>query len=340
MTKYTPTPMRPELVVCPNSDCGASERIGVHSHKERRYICHTCHRTFAETTGTLLYGLKHPISLVLVVLTLLAYGCPIPAIVATFELDERTVADWQRKAGAQARTMHDQLVCTGQVDVGQVQADELYAKTQAGAVWIATAMSVFSRLWLWGAISWERDAALVEALMVQVRAAARRGQPILFAVDGFSAYVTTILKVFRERQPTGKRGRPPLVVWAELHIVQVVKQRVGKRLVSISRRLAHGSLMQAEALMQQTQVEVGRINTAYIERLNATLRTWMPALVRRTRTPSGAREQLEAALFWTGCVYNFCHVHATLAGTPAMAADLTDHVWSIDELIRYRCQRE
>ena len=152
--------------------------------------------------------------------------------------------------------------------------------------------------------------------------------------------MTTILKVFRERQPTGKRGRPPLVVWADLHIVQVVKRRVGRRLLSISRRLAHGSLMRAEALMQQTQVEVGRINTAYIERLNASLRTWMPALVRRTRTPSGARAQLEAALFWTGCVYNLCHVHATLAGTPAMAADLTDHVWSIDELIRYQCQRK
>jgi hypothetical protein len=134
---------------------------------------------------------------------------------------------------------------------------------------------------------------------------------------------------------TNKRGRPPLVVWSDLHIVQVVKQRVGQRLVSITRRLAQGSMERAEALMQATQVELGRINTAYIERLNATLRTWMPALVRRTRTPSGAREQLEAALFWTGCVYNFCHVHATLAGTPAMAADLTDHVWSIEELIRY-----
>jgi hypothetical protein len=92
--------------------------------------------------------------------------------------------------------------------------------------------------------------------------------------------------------------------------------------------------------MQQTQVELGQINTAYIERLNATLRTWMPGLVRRTRTPSSGRERLEAALFWTGCVYNFCHVHATLEGTPAMAADLSDHVWSIDELIRYRCQRK
>jgi transposase-like protein len=340
MTKYTPTPMRPELVVCPKSDCGASEHIGVHSHNERRYICHTCHRTFAETTGTLLYGLKHPIKLVLVVLSLLAYGCPIGAIVATFALDERTVADWQHKAGQHAKSVQETVVCHGQVDVGQVQADELYTKTQAGPVWIATAMTGFSRLWLWGAISWDRDTALVEPVIAQVRAAARPGSPILFAVDGFKAYVGCILKVFRDPLRSGKRGRPPLVVWDDLHIVQVVKQRVGRRLLSISRRLAHGSLTQAEAIMQATQVELGRINTAYIERLNATLRTWMPALVRRTRTPSGARGRLEAALFWTGCVYNFCHVHATLAGTPAMAADLTDHVWSIEELIRYRCQRK
>lgn len=288
----------------------------------------------------MLYGLKHPIWLVLVVLSLLAYGCPIPALVATFDLDERTIADWQSKAGQHAKRVQATVVCQGQVDVGQVQADELYTKTQAGAVWVATAMTVFSRLWLWGTISWNRDMALVEPVIAQVRAAAQPGKPILFAVDGFKAYVGCILKVFRDPQRTGKRGRPPLVVWEDLHIVQVVKQRVGRRLVSITRRLAYGSLTQAEAIMQATQVDLGRINTAYIERLNATLRTWMPALVRRTRTPAGTRDRLEAALFWTGGVYNFCHVHATLAGTPAMAADLTDHVWSIDELIRFRCQRE
>jgi transposase-like protein len=332
--------MRPEKVVCPNSECGASERIGVHSHKERRYICHRCKRTFAETTATLLYGRKHPSWLILVALTLLAYGCPIGAIVAAFDLDERTVAEWQIAAGRQARQVHEQVVCQGQVEIGQVQADELYTKTQAGALWIATAMSVFSRLWLGGATSWKRDAALLEPVIEQVRAAARPAQPILFAVDGFKAYVSCILKVFRNPVHIGKPGRPRLIVWADLHIVQVVKQRAGRRLVSIERRLAHGSLARAEELMQMTQVAVGCINTAYIERLNATLRTWMPALVRRTRTPSGGRTRLEAALFWTGCVYNFCHVHATLAGTPAMAADLTDHVWSIDELIRYKCQRE
>jgi transposase-like protein len=146
-------PMRPEQVVCPNSECGANGRVGVHSHKERRYICHGCKRTFADTTGTLLYRLKQPLDLVLLVLTLLAYGCPIGALVAAFGLDERTIAEWQRKAGQHAKQVQEQLVCQGKVDLGQVQADELYTKTQAGPVWIATAMTVFSRLWLWGAIS-------------------------------------------------------------------------------------------------------------------------------------------------------------------------------------------
>jgi transposase-like protein len=340
MLKYTLPPMRPERVVCPNSACQASGPIGVHSHKERRYICHGCKRTFADTSGTLLYRLKQPLELVLVVLTLLAYGCPIGALVAAFGLDERTIAAWQLKAGQQARRVQIQLVCQGTVDLGQVQADELYTKTQAGPVWVATAMTVFSRLWLWGAISWNRDEALITPVMEQLRTAAQSGQAILFAVDGFKAYVSCILKVFRDPVHTGKPGRPRLAVWEDLHIVQVVKHRVGRRLITITRRLAYGCMAVAEDLMQRTQVELGRINTAYIERLNATLRTWVPALVRRTRTPSGARERLEAALFWTGCVYNFCHVHATLAGTPAMAADLTEHVWSIEELIRYRCQRE
>ncbi len=237
-------------------------------------------------------------------------------------------------------TVQEQVVCQGQVDLGQVQADELYTKTQAGPVWIATAMTVFSRLWLWGAISWERDAALIEPVIEQVRAAAQPGQPILFAVDGFKAYVTT--------HPEGV-SRPAAYGQARATAADGLGGPAHRASREAARRAAAGQHHAAAGAWQPgagrgddaaTQVELGRINTAYIERLNATLRTWMPALVRRTRTPSGARERLEAALFWTGCVYNFCHVHATLAGTPAMAADLTDHVWSIDELIRYRCQRE
>ena len=99
MTSTSLPPLRPEQVVCANPACGASGRIGVHSYTQRRYKCHACGKTFAETVGTPLYGLKHLLHVVVTVLTLLAYGCPIPAIVAAFTVDERTIVDWQQKAG-------------------------------------------------------------------------------------------------------------------------------------------------------------------------------------------------------------------------------------------------
>jgi transposase-like protein len=340
MQNLTQLPMRPELAVCPNSSCGASDRIGVHSRVERRYKCHTCGKTFTETCGTPLYGLKRPLWMVMLVLALVAGGCPIPAIVFAFGLDERTVADWQRKAGAHAKAIQEQVVCQGQVDVGQVQGDELYVKTQGGTVWMATAMSVFSRLFLWGAVAPQRDTDLVTQVINHVRAAAQVGRPILWAVDGFAAWTSGILRVFRDPLRTGTRGRPRLVVWADLHIVQVVKQYTGRKLTRVDRRLAHGCMRCAQEIMQATQVTLGVINTAYIERLNATFRTWLPALTRRSRTPARQVPHLEAAMFWMGVVYNFCRVHTTLQGTPAMAADLTDHVWSIRELLYYRVRRE
>jgi len=340
MSKHTLPPLRPELAVCPNVRCGASGRIGVHSHAERRYKCHACGKTFADTVGTPLYGLKHPAWRVILVLALLAGGCPIPAIVFAFGLDERTVTDWQQKAGHHAKRVQAQVICQGQVELGQVQGDELYVKTQQGTVWMATAMSVFSRLFLWGVVAPARDTALITQVVQQVRAAARLGQPILWAVDGFAAWTKAIRQIFRDPVHTGKRGRPALVVWGDLHIVQVVKQYNGRHLSSVQRRLAHGCQRYAETIMQATQVGLGLINTAYIERLNATFRTWLPALTRRSRTPARDVAHLEGAMFWMGAVYNFCRVHATLQGTPAMAADLTNHVWSVDDLVRYRPNRE
>lgn len=330
-------PMRPELIVCPF--CACRNRIGVHSHQQRRYICHGCAKTFAETVETPFYGLKYPAWIVTLVLTLLAGGCPLQAIVFAFGMDERTVTDWQVKAGQHAKQIQESVVCQGQVDLGQVQADELYVKMQGAKVWMATAMGVFARLFLWGALSAHRDQTLIEQIIQHVRAAAQPHLPILFAVDGLRSYVSASLKVFRDPVYTGQRGRSRLVVWADLHIVQVVKRRVGQRLDSIERRVVHGTQHAAEAIMQATPVELGVINTAYIERLNATFRTGMPTLFRRTRAPARQGAHLEAAMFWMGCVYNFCRVHRTLATAPAVAADLTDHVWTVDELLRFRPRR-
>jgi transposase-like protein len=74
--------MNPQKQFCHNQNCWAygrkgEEHIVIHSHKEKRYRCKRCRRTFSQTKGTALYRLHKPQELVFVVLTLLAYGSPI-----------------------------------------------------------------------------------------------------------------------------------------------------------------------------------------------------------------------------------------------------------------------
>jgi hypothetical protein len=92
----------------------------------------------------MLYGPHYPIWVVVLVLTLLTHGCPVQAIVVAFYLDERTVAAWQSKAGQHGERIQEAIVCNGQVELGQVQADEICVNTQHGQVWMATAMTIFS----------------------------------------------------------------------------------------------------------------------------------------------------------------------------------------------------
>lgn len=328
-------PLDPKLMTCPF--CQEHNRLGIHSHKERRYICHACRHTFAETKDPVFYGLRYPIWVIVLVVTLLAHGCPVVAIVVAFYLDERTVLLWWDKAGRHGKAVQEQLVCRGQVELGQVQLDELCVTTQKGKVWVATAMSGFSRLFLWGEVSKSRDKGLIERLLTKVKhAASSTTQAVLFAVDGFAAYPKAILKTFHTKLYTGRRGRPKHLPWPNMHIVQVIKSRSGMKLKEVTRKLVYGNLQQAYEIIHQTQVGLGRINTAFIERLNGTFRSRMPSFVRRTRSLAKTPFRLEREMFWSGVVYNFCTVHTTLEGTPAMAAGLADEVWSVEDLLRLK----
>jgi len=75
-----------------------------------------------------------PPQIVMCVIVLLAYGCPIQAIVKAFVLDERTVRNWQKQAGQHCQQVHEHLVENSQHDLEQVQADEIKAKTQQGTL--------------------------------------------------------------------------------------------------------------------------------------------------------------------------------------------------------------
>jgi len=346
--------MNPQELFCPNMDCPARGQVGkgnihVHSQKDKRCICEVCGQTFTTTTGTIFYRLRSDPQLVMWVIILLANGCPVQAIVKAFGLDERTVCDWQMRAGKHCQQVHERLVENSQHDLQQVQADEIKVKTQKGTIWMALAIWVPTRLWLGGVVSAKRDMDLIQALADKVRQMALC-RPLLLAVDGLASYVSTFRNAFRSKFPrrAGELGRCKMVSWQDIIIVQVVKQRV-ESVLNVERRIVQGAKDMLEHLIEKTQGK-GVINTAFIERLNATFRQRINSLTRRTRTLAQRSETLAAGMYIVGCFYNFCDFHHSLRlklsvgsfgyrwvqRTPAIVARLTDHQWTPTELFNFK----
>lgn len=322
----------------------------IHSRAERRYRCKRCRRTFAETAGTALHRLRTARAEVVTVVTLLAYGCPVQAIVAAFGVDERTVARWQARAGGQCRRVHEHLIEGGQVELGQVQADELRVRAVGGVVWLASAIAVPSRLWLGGVVSATRDARLIRRLLDRVWACGTK-QALLLCTDGLLSYPKQALRAFRVPERTGRRGHPRMLLPAGVLIAQMVKRYARRRMIDVERRVVHGTEAAVAAGLQRTQgAATAVINTAYVERLNATFRARLASLARRTRAGVHRRDTLEAGMWLVGAVYNFCRPHRSLQRrrepepaparrwsdrTPAQAAGLTDHPWPVHELLLF-----
>lgn len=309
----------------------------IHSQKEHRYRCKRCSRTFSATKGTALYRMHKPTEMVLTVVTLLAYGCPVQAIVAAFSLDERTVARWQRESGLQGKRVHEHLIEAGKVQLLQVQADEIRVKAVGRIFWLACALEVNSRLWLGGVISESRDRGLICSVLMRVRKCGSVSK-VLLVTDGLASYARQALRVFREPLRTGKRGRPRLVLPGGVMVARVKKRYQRRRVVEVIREVVRGTEGAVHSRLQQTQHSAqALINTAYIERLNATFRARLAPLVRRTRAGAHKQSTLGAGMWLVGSCYNLLWVHRSLGEerTPAMVAGLTDHRWSVEELLAF-----
>ncbi len=349
MQNSTPEPMDPSKAFCPNAMCSARGQrglgnIAIHDRSRQRYRCNVCKKTFSARRGTMFEGLRKPMDLIVIVVTLLSYGCPIQAIVHAFGLDERTVADWRDRAGVHCHKVHQQLIEQGQLDLMHVQADEIRVKGRQMIAWMGLAMMVSTRLWIAGVVQHSRDRSLADHLLSQVRRCAASLRPLLVLTDGWSAYPGSIRRAFREKvKRTAGVGRACLQVWPQLHIGTVIKRTQNKRVVEVTRRMAHGLLSQAEQLLHQSRGGTV-LNTAFIDRLNATSRQRLASLTRRSRHAVRTLKALETGMYLIGCTYNFCFPHHELSKTkhigspctPAMAAGLTDHVWSLCELLSYR----
>jgi len=333
--------MNPQPLFCPYSDCPSRGRalvgnIHIHQSLRNRWKCRRCGRTFSGRAGTPLHGLKTPEETVLLVLLLLAYGCPPQAIVAAFGLDERTIKRWQKRAGQHCEALHTHLLQGANLDLGQVQADEIQVKLQRRrVVWMAMALCASTRLWLGGVVQASRDKHLARALARLVHACARCA-PVLLVTDGWSAYKDAWKKAFRTPHYTG--GAPRLVEWSGLVIAQMCKRYQKGRVVGIKEHLVQGK----RRLLQKLLGRKRQISTAYIERLNATFRQRLCCLCRRTRALARLPQTIEQGMYLVGCVYNFCTPHQTLSQqqktptTPAMAAGLADSIWSVSTLLHFR----
>jgi transposase-like protein len=342
-----------EKLFCPNIECPARGQSGEgnihpHSQKEQRCRCDVCGETFTVTKNSIFYRLRTNSATVMLVITLMAYGCPLPAIVKAFGFDERTVKKWWQRAGEHCQGVHRHIVGRAQLDLEQAQADEIKVKAWGRSLWLGLSMMVSTRLWLGGVVSSSRDKSMIEALVSTIRQVALC-RPLLIAIDGLPHYKKAIARAFRSPYlAAGQLGRPRLISWSDVIIGQVIKRRTQSQF-SIERRFVQGCHQVAATLIELSQGQLGVLNTAYIERLNATFRQRLAWLTRRSRLLAHQTVTLSSSMYIVGCFYNFCdphkslrlklltgnHSHRWLKRTPAIAAGLADHIWSPQELLTF-----
>jgi hypothetical protein len=256
------------------------------------------------------------------VVTLLAHGCPLQAIVVACGVEERTVADGVRRAGVQGQAVQEPRVEQPRA-LRQGHADASRVKQQGGIVWMALAMMVSTRLWLAGAVSEQRDMPRLRRLLERLRAGALR-RPLLCWTAGWCSSMRAMRETFRAPVQTGSQGRPRWRPWRHVCMAPVVKRSAQRRVVDGERRIVAGTPARVETLRRRAQ-GAGVIHTASIERLNATFRARLASLPRRGRALARRTLTLQHGMSLIGTVYTFCPPHASLrlpgltAGTAGIA---------------------
>src|SRR5258708_30774039 len=304
-------PMDASKQFCPNEACSARGQMGagnirIHSYQPQRYRCRRCKKTFSARRGTMMEGLRTPTELIVIVVILLSYGCPIQAIVHAYGVDERTVAAWQKRAGKHCQQVHQAIVEQGKVETHHVQADEIRAKGRKMVAWMGMAIDATSRVWLAGVVSIHRDRALADRLLHQVRACFQGVRALLVCTDGGNAYPNSILRVFREKvKKQAGPGIAGLAVWPQLCIATVIKHTKKNRVGEGTHKLTWGTLEKAQHLLTMTS-GCKQFNTSLIDRFNATMRERLAALTRKCRHAAQRLETLETGMYVIGSTYNFC----------------------------------
>ena len=338
----------------------------------RQFHCTSCQGYFLETHGTIFHGKQAAVELIVRVLACLAEGLGIRATARVFAVAPHTVLQWLVEAAEQLRAFSAHFLCD--LHLEQLQLDELYAvlrDLKAGAISDDEAIRRLERspYWVWTAIDptskllvvvdvGSRTLAMAQRVVHQVIQVLAPDSVPLFLTDGLKDYGTALLTHCGQwmhperRQDKSPIPKPRWMPLPGLLYAQVVKSYRRRRIVGVKHQVVFGTGLAIKEVLARCG---WTINTAFVEPLNLDIRQRVAAIGRRVNTlcqgEAGLRDQL--ALFHV--YHNFVLPHASLRQpllvpevtngrgaakvwrpcTPAMAAGLTDHVWSLTEVLFY-----
>ncbi|WP_353073887.1 IS1 family transposase [Tunturiibacter gelidiferens] len=258
------------------------------------------------------------------VVAALVEGNSIRATCRMTGVSKPTVLKLLADLGKACATYHDEHV--RQVPSKRVQCDEIWSfvgakqknvtegqmETGCGDVWTWTALDADSKLmvsWLVG----QRGAAWAKAFMEDV--ASRVATRIQITTDGHKVYGEAVEGAFG----------------MDCDYAMLIKL-YGQS--SFDTRYSPGECIGTQTAVMSGNPDPRHISTSFVERQNLTMRMSMRRFTRLTNAFSKKIENHEAAIALHFMHYNFCRVHSTLRVTPAMEAGLSDHVWSIEELVK------
>jgi hypothetical protein len=339
----------------------------------RQLQCVSCKGYFYETDGTIFHGKRSSPELIVHVIACLAEGLGIRGTARVFEIDANTVLHWLMEAAEQLHAFSTYFL--RELHLHQIQLDELYATlsavrdsemSEAQAIdhlstsprWVSTVIDPESKLML-SALVGERSQAMAQAVLHQIVQWLAPGCVPLFLSDGNPSYLPAIVRYFGHwvqpprRQAKGPAPKPRWIPLPELLYAQVVKKMRRRRIVEVKHLVVIGT----QVAVDQVLTACGWvINTAFVERLNLSLPQRVAAIRRRSATSCKGEAGLGHQLALFQVYHNFVLPHASLRQalaepiptngsgsaklwrpcTPAMAAGLTDHVWSLREVLLYR----
>lgn len=339
----------------------------------RQLLCVVCRRYFLETLGTIFHGKRGTEDRIVRVIACLAEGLGIRGTARVFEIDPNTVLSWLVEAADQLRAfsqyfLHDLHLRQIQLDelyavlsavkAGEISADEAIERLSRSPHWVWTAMDPESKLLLTFDVG-ERTLAMAQCVVHQVAQALAPDCAPLFVTDGFREYLTALLTHYGQwvqpsrRQAKGPLPKPRWMPRPQLLYAQVVKTLRRRRLIEVKHRVVFGTQAAVEQVLAACSWQ---INTSFVERLNLSLRQRVAAIGRRSATSCKGEDGLRQQLVLFQVYHNFVLPHASLRHalaeplptkgcgstkrwqpcTPAMAAGLTDHVWSLKEVLLYR----